>query len=236
MKRACLILAFLLICGAAESFAQDARIFMQVRPQVASGITLDKSESALQTTADHSYTHAQGSLTNGIAIVIVMWVPNASTSCTATYGGDAMTLIEEKSQDGAYLVSIFKKDLGSAGSGNKTVVVDFNSTMYKSFVVSLTYSGVAQDTAYTDGGSGSNWSTAPALTLATATDSLVVGGLATGNLTVTNNDTVIAQDTSAGQKFSAQYAAGTGGNVTLDWTLSTNNAWAVAGVVLTKAD
>lgn len=229
MKRLIFIFAFLIACSAIQANARG--IMTMCGAGVAGGVTIDNTTTATQTTADHSFSHAQGNLTNGVAILIVSWIKNAATSATATYGGNAMTLIEEQ-VGGANYVTIWKYDLGTSAAGSKDVVVDFNDTMYGSHAVLMTFSGAAQSTTYTDGGS-SGYTNTRSVTLATSAGSIMVGGISfSNNVTLTGNATEIYKANASAMSSFFQRASGTGGNVILQFDSSGTHWNAAAAVVV----
>ena len=240
MKRLAFIFAFLIVCSAIQANARGIMTMAGAGVPVAGGITYDNLTAAVQANANHDYNHAQGSLTNGVVILLVGWMVNTATEATATYGGSEMTLIEQSTGTGGGYTSIFKLDLGTSASGNKAVTVTFNGTMYRSNAICITYSGVAQDTTFTDGGVTNAYNAAPTITLATTTGSRMI------SVTRINSSTYILSSPSGTELYNfsgqsnnhgvgVQWAAGTGGNVTLSWASQGNAYNSIAGVVITPS-
>lgn len=96
-----------------------------------------------------SFSHPQGSLTNGAAIVMVNVASYGGSAVTGiTYGGAAMTLLKSASFDSN--VYIYGIALGTSASGSKTVSVTFSNeaTQFIEFVSVTTYSGVNQSLSF----------------------------------------------------------------------------------------
>lgn len=224
----------LLLCAAIQANARGIVACAGGGVSAPAGVTIDNVTTATQTTADQSFSHSQGDLTNGVAILIVAWLVNASTSATATYDGNAMTEIESQTGS-ATKFTIWKYDLGTSSAGNKAVVVDFDDSMYGSHAVLMTFSGAAQSTTYTDGGS-SGYTNTRSVTLATSAGSIMVGGISfSTNVTLTGNATEIYKANASAMSSFFQRASGTGGNVTLQFD-SSGSFWnAAAAVVVPSA-
>ena len=205
-------------------------------PVAASGITQDAMTSNKQTTGNPSFNHAQGSVTNGCATVIVTGNFNAATAITSvTYGGSGMgaAVASVTHTGGFYHAAIYKLDLGTSASGTKAIAVTFNGTVYNSMVTVVTHNGVKQATTFTSATTDLAYGAGPVTRsiTTTATSELVVGGaLASGGAVTTSQTQYDAYTVSQGH--GSAYTAGTGGSVTMSWTVAgSGNSVAVAEVL-----
>ena len=231
MKRLVFIFAFLILCAAVQANARGIMTMCGAGvPVVAAGITLDASLCQRVANEDNQVSHSQGSLTNGIAIVMLGWAPNAATGVSVSYGGSAMTKISDVNRSGLYFSQIYKLDLGTSSSGSKTVLADYNGTMYSSMMCVRTYSGVEQSAEFTTG-TVEAWGNAPSISIATGASGVVLAGLSAGDTTITEGQTLIAEYKGS-QSYGFQGAAGTGGNVAMGWSLGASVHYAASAVVL----
>lgn len=192
--------------------------------------------------ADPSIMHTQGALTSGYALVFAEYAFSAATSAaTATYDGNAMTEIATFSQASFYHMKIFYRDLGTAGSGTKTVAVAHTDAVGSAFTTVITFSGVKQGGGFTVGPAGTAGAFEDPMTFSIATTSAsewIYGGCLSNRplaANVTPNGTQINENDADGITYNNQKLAGTGGSVTVSWDLDASTHGVRGAVVLQPA-
>lgn len=191
-------------------------------------------------TVDGSFSHSQGSLANGYALIIVSYVfAGATAGASVTYDGGAATQIATFSHVDAYHAKIFYRDLGTASSGSKNVVVAHNDAASSVNTTVITWSGVKQGGGFTvvqTGGGG--FADPQTFNISTTSSSEVVVGAALINATAANTaqtGTLINEEDTDGVTYNNQKYAGTGGTVAVTWDLNAASHGACVGVVLQPA-
>ena len=174
--------------------------------------------------------HTTGASVNRLMLVGIA-VGN-TTASSVTYGGTALTLVGTKTLADVN-VQIYR--LLNPTSGTANLVVNF-STSVSAIIGVTTFSGVDQTTPIGTFASNSASTNTPTITFASATGELAFCALCTKGTAVTPGTGV----TELWDKASSPYngAAGTAAgvaSVTMAWTASVLDDWAIAGVSIKPA-
>lgn len=230
MKR---IIPILIMIGIAAGAVSNPYLMVIARKNAGAGATplsLDATSCSDSTT---SFTHSQGALSSGFAVVIVSGTRFAAFAPTAvTYDGNGMTLEDSETTDNDTSIWVYSYAIGSSASGSKTVAITWDSTPSFARSTCVTFDGADQAQDPLTGTGYNAFSSAPSASVSgTTSGSFIVGAClrAFGGATVTPADTEICEYESD-RAYGASRSAGDGGAVSLDWTLGTAGAWSAIAI------
>ncbi len=201
------------------------------------------SSNTGRTVSTHSFSYDSGlSGSNRILMVGVSYRnKDRETVSSVTYGGQAMTQVgtaksdTDSSPDGQ--IYIFR--LLNPPTGINTLLVTWNSALDEGGVVgAITYAGVDQTTPLGTFASADGNSTAPAVTVTSASNQLVFGvvaGRTTSDYTVTGGGTALwSARPFSGETAGASQSKTGAASVALGWSGSSEK-WAAGGVSIKPA-
>ena len=201
------------------------------------------SSTSTRTATTHSFTYHSGTAgENRVLMVGVSYRNNDGEMVSlVTYGGQALTSVGTAqiafgNPDGR----IYIYRLVNPPTGNNTLQITWNSALNQGAVVgAVTYAGVDQSTPTGAFASSTGTSTAPSVTVGSASGQLVfgvVGGRTTSNYSVTGGGTSLwsSRPFSGQTSGSGQSKAGAASSTSLTWSGSSAE-WVAGGVSLVPA-
>ena len=201
-------------------------------------ITLDIISSIVNGASVRSWTHTNGALTNGVAVVAIMNYGEVPfTTCSATFNSvDMGAAVVFGHSEGYVAAAIFVLPVGNLAAGGHTVACTFNGTGATANCACWTLNGVHQTTPVRSSGEEHTLSNSSSITL----NPTVVGDYCI-NAEANRYDNNPAPIPTAGQTLdygpAGQYAAGEyavaiANTQVMSWTYASNTRHQIVAVAL----
>jgi hypothetical protein len=185
---------------------------------------------------DISQSHTTGTGQNRLMLVgisVSNW-PNTPSVSSATYGGQALTLVGSRFVDGE---GVLIYSLKNPTSGAHNVVIDYSSNpSYGSVVGVMTFSGVDQTNPLRAFASATGTGSSASVSVSSASGELVFDTL------MNSYDKAISPGASQTQRWNNQGEPTAGGStkagaasVTMSWSWSFSNPWVIGAVSIKPA-
>lgn len=170
---------------------------------------------------------------NRVLLLGIGWYDTADTVSSITYNSVAMTLVPSSTAtNGQYTAALYY--LTDPTTGSNTISVTFTGSVFDFGGVALSVTGADQSTPLGTANTASGTSTTPSVTITSASGELVLDTLIiahSGTLTVGGSQTQRWNAITGGGFIKGGASTEDGAaSVTMSWSNSTSQDWAITGV------